>query len=94
MCKSLPPPLPLHAHSLLRSACAALSPAQAIVQYMQASNPGRPIPGDKVLGFATPSDVNDWLTLNPERVLGGVHFSEEGERPPSGLNTSNWNSRL
>ncbi|EFN57675.1 hypothetical protein CHLNCDRAFT_57211 [Chlorella variabilis] len=52
--------------------------AQAIVQYMQASNPGRPIPGDKVLGFATPSDVNDWLTLNPERVLGGVHFSEEG----------------
>jgi hypothetical protein len=56
------------------------SHVQAIVQYMQDSNPGRPIPADKVLGFATPSDANSWLTQNPERVLGGVHFSEGGEK--------------
>jgi ABC-type multidrug transport system permease subunit len=52
--------------------------AQELVQAIQAGNAGRPIPDDRVLSFATPSDANTWLLANPERVLGGVHFSEAG----------------
>ncbi|KAL4859820.1 ABC transporter A family member 2 [Chlorella vulgaris] len=49
--------------------------AQGVIQFMQANNPGRPISDDRVLGFTSPDAVNAWLMDNPERVLGGVHFS-------------------
>ncbi len=52
-----------------------LPPLQGVIQFMQANNPGRPISDDRVLGFSSPDDVNAWLMDNPERVLGGVHFS-------------------
>lgn len=47
---------------------------------MMALNPGRPISPDRVLGFADAAATNAWLQANPERVLGGVHFSEQGAR--------------
>lgn len=51
---------------------------------MAGFNPGRPIDSSRVLGpdwqdsdnFQNQTSVNEWLTANPERVLGGVHFSQ------------------
>eukprot|EP00897_Mesotaenium_endlicherianum_P000650 jgi/Mesen1/10586/ME000085S09913 len=50
----------------------------AIVQLAQnisLNNPGRPIDfSTRTLGFATPSDVDDWLLANPYRTGGALHF--------------------
>lgn len=52
-----------------------------IVPAMMAANPGRPISPDRVLSFADGAATSAWLTANPERVLGGVHFSDSGRAP-------------
>ena len=48
--------------------------------FLAASNPGRPIAPDRVLSFANAEAANAWLRDNPERVMGGVHFSARGEQ--------------
>eukprot|EP00271_Cylindrocystis_brebissonii_P002761 TRINITY_DN13562_c0_g1_i1.p1 TRINITY_DN13562_c0_g1~~TRINITY_DN13562_c0_g1_i1.p1 ORF type:complete len:960 (+),score=162.56 TRINITY_DN13562_c0_g1_i1:682-3561(+) len=46
----------------------------SLVANLTANNPGRPIPSSKVLGFATPDDVDAWLLQNPYRSTGALHF--------------------
>lgn len=48
--------------------------ATSIATNMRTNNPGRPIPLDRVLSFASIDEANAWLYANPQRVIGGVHF--------------------
>lgn len=46
---------------------------------MRLNNPGRPIPADRVLGFASRQDSNAFLLANlGRRVNGAVHFNASG----------------
>ena len=48
--------------------------ANRIVDAMRKNNPGREIPRESVLGFASIDDANAFLGANPEKTPGGVHF--------------------
>eukprot|EP00887_Chlorella_sp_A99_P004766 scaffold4.g4766.t1 len=41
-----------------------------VVALMRAANPGRPIPADEALGFASIADVNAWMLAHPEQSPG------------------------
>lgn len=59
------------------------SVAQSVVDAIRANNPGRPIPSDAVLGFASIADANTYLLDHPESALGGVHFLLDANGSPS-----------
>ncbi|XAR50078.1 Sulfate-transporting ATPase [Bertholletia excelsa] len=48
----------------------------SIVSKIQANNPGRPIPANKVKSFRTKSEVDEWLFGNPMYCPGALHFAE------------------
>ena len=48
-----------------------------------ANNPGRPIPGSKVLGFQGINATNAWLLANPERTTAIVHFLLDDPTSPA-----------
>lgn len=43
---------------------------------IKANNPGRPIPDDRVMGFATAAEVDEYLAANPDTVISAVHFNK------------------
>lgn len=48
----------------------------SLVRNISGNNPGRPIDFDsRVLGFATPEDVDEWLLANPYKTTGALHFA-------------------
>ena len=69
---------PLQGHGGM-GACIWLLLQNFLVPFIQQSNPGRPIPSSKVLAFSGIDAANSWLSQNPERVSGGIHFSTTGQ---------------
>jgi ABC-type multidrug transport system ATPase subunit len=61
--------------------------AQTIAEGMRLNNPGRVIDPSAVLGFASIEEANSFLTANPERVLGGVHFLLDANTGPNATTT-------
>jgi hypothetical protein len=53
--------------------------AAALADAVRARNPGRPIPPEAVLSFATIVDANAWLLANPEAVAAGFHVLESAD---------------
>jgi hypothetical protein len=59
--------------------------AAALADAVRARNPGRPIPPEAVLSFATIEDANAWLLANPEAVAAGFHVLESTDAADPGL---------
>ncbi|XP_077245815.1 ABC transporter A family member 2-like [Tasmannia lanceolata] len=47
-----------------------------IVRRIMANNPGRAIPSSKVKSFSSPNEVDAWLSSDPMRCPGALHFVE------------------
>lgn len=52
---------------------------QSIVEAIRFNNPGREIPSNRVLGFASREDSNNFLSADLQRrVNGALHFAKSG----------------